>query len=50
MSTSKAKNHEFEFFHSFFEQNIGVGFPLDGSFGISDSIDVIGNDGFRKFL
>ena len=47
---SKAKNHEFEFFCSFFEQNIGVGLPSDGSFGISGSIDIIGDDGFREFF
>ena len=47
---SKAENHEFDFLHSFFEQNIGVGFPSDGSFGVSGSIHVIGDDGFRKFL
>ena len=47
---SRAENHEFEFFHSLFEQNISLGLPLDGSSGVSSSIDVIGNDGFRKFL
>ena len=38
---SEAEDHEFEFFHSFFEQNIGVGLPSDGSFGISSSIDIL---------
>ena len=44
------EDHEFKFFHSPFEQNIGVGLPLDGSFGVSGSINIIGNDGFRQFL
>ena len=46
---SEAENHEFEFFHSLFEQNISLGLSLDGSSGVSSSIDVIGNDGFRQF-
>ena len=50
MSASKAENHEIEFFRSLFEQNISVGLPPDGSFGVSGSIDVVGDDGFRKFL
>ena len=47
---SEAENHEFEFFRSLFEQDISVGLPLDGSFGVSGSIDIVGDDGFRKFL
>ena len=47
---SGAENHEFEFFCSLFEQNISVGLPLDGSFDVSCSIDVVGDDVFRKFL
>ena len=44
---SEAENHEFEYFHSLFEQNTSVGLPSDGFFGVSSSIDIIGNDGFR---
>ena len=46
---SEAENHEFEFFRFLFEQNISVGLPPDDSFGVSGSIDVIGDDGFRSF-
>ena len=48
--SSKAKDHEIGVFFRMGEEDVGVGFPLDGSFYIRSSIHIVCSNGFGEAL
>ena len=48
--SSKAKDHEIGVFFGMGEEDVGVGFPLDGSFNICSPIHIVCLNGFGEAL
>ena len=48
--SSKAKDHEISVFFGMGEEDVGVGFPSDGSFYIRGSIHIVCSNGFGEAL
>ena len=48
--SSKTKDHEIGVFFGMGEEDVGVGFPLDGSFDICGSIHIVCSNGFGEVL
>ena len=50
MFSSKTKDHEIGVFFEMGKEDVGVGFPLDGSFDICSSIHIVCLNGFGEAL